>query len=337
MLLPSIPRPSRPCADAWRGLVPSGTRRAVSCPRRAPGSPLRAVTAPLSPRVARAPLRTPVTVCPPAPRLRPPIPLPLPTGWARRPPSSLFSLSSSSLLLPDGVAPSEPRSVRADGIPGSERHAAHRRALAGRGGARRVDRGRGARRPPVGRAAELRDQPLAPAQATRPHIALLPSIPRPSRPCADARRGLVPSGTRRAVSCPRLAPGSPPRAVTARYRLASPSPRCEPRFPSARTLRGSALPAPDPSTLPTGWARCSPSSLSPPLSFCRMGCRPRSRGACGQTESPVRSGTPPTGARQRGGGSAPRRPGERRVPPVRPSCGACEISRLRQPGPPART
>ncbi len=245
-LLPSIPRPSRPCADAWRGLVPSGTRRAVSCPRRAPGSPLRAVTAPLSPRVARAPLRTPVTVCPPAPRLRPPIPLPLPTGWARRPPSSLFSLSSSSLLLPDGVAPSEPRSVRADGIPGSERHAAHRRALAGRGGARRVDRGRGARRPPVGRAAELRDQPLAPAQATRPHIALLPSIPRPSRPCADAWRGLVPSGTRRAVSCPRRAPGSPPRAVTARYRLASPTPRSEPRLPSARPLRGSALPAPDP-------------------------------------------------------------------------------------------
>ncbi len=268
-LLPSIPRPSRPCADAWRGLVPSGTRRAVSCPRRAPGSPLRAVTAPLSPRVARAPLRTPVTVCPPAPRLRPPIPLPLPTGWARRPPSSLFSLSSSSLLLPDGVAPSEPRSVRADGIPGSERHAAHRRALAGRGGARRVDRGRGARRPPVGRAAELRDQPLAPAQATRPHIALLPSIPRPSRPCADAWRGLVPSGTRRAVSCPRRAPGSPPRAVTARYRLASPTPRSEPRLPSARSA---APPSPPliPLCLSTGWTRRSPSSLS----FCRMGCRP---------------------------------------------------------------
>ena len=76
----------------------------------------------------------------------PPIPLPLPTGWARRPPSSLFSLSS--LLLPDGVAPSEPRSVRADGIPGSERSAAHRRASAGRGGS--APRRPGERRvPPV--------------------------------------------------------------------------------------------------------------------------------------------------------------------------------------------
>ncbi len=60
-----------------------------------------------------------------------------------------------------------------------------------------------------------------------------------------------------------------------------------------------------------------PAALSPPpaLSSCRMGWRPRSRGACGQMLSPVRSGAPPTGARQRGGGSAPRRPGERRVPP----------------------
>ena len=258
---------SLPCADARRGLVPSGTRRSAASPRLYPGSPPRAVTAPLSPRVAHARFEPRLLSCP------------------HLPPGSPLCAATARYRLAASTPRSEPR------LP-----------------------------------------------SARSHIALLPSIPRPSRPCADARRGLVPSGTRRAVSCPRLAPGSPPRAVTARYRLASPSPRSEPRFPSARTLRGSALPAPDPSTLPTGWARCSPSSLSPPLSFCRMGCRPRSRGACGQTESPVRSGTPPTGARQRGGGRrVPRRPGERRVPPVRPSCGACEISRLRQPGPPART
>ncbi len=79
-------------------------------------------------------------------------------------------------------------------------------------------------------------------------------------------------------------------------------------------LLSASCPPPIPLPLPTGWAR-RPLSFPSPLSFCRMGWRPRSRGACGQMLSPVRSGAPPTGARQRGGGSAPRRPGERRVPP----------------------
>ena len=108
-----------------------------------------------------------------------------------------------------------------------------------------------------------------------------------------------------------------------RYRLASPPLLSEPRFPSARTLRGSALPvypspplcavaAPSPSyrmgcrplcrryplsSRRMGWRPASRSLLR------RMGCRPRSRGACGQMVSPVRSGTPPTAARQRGGGA----------------------------------
>ncbi len=46
-----------------------------------------------------------------------------------------------------------------------------------------------------------------------------------------------------------------------------------------------------------------------PASLLRPGCRYQSRGACGQTVSPVRSGMTPTAARQRGVGSVPRRPG----------------------------
>ena len=186
----------------------------------------------LSLRVAHVSLRTPVTVCPPAPRLRssrlpladslcrrsppspllpdglpssvPPPPLPgsrpahlLPYGIAASASDSLcprFPLSSlpdglpplsptlcalASLsplagwaaasasdhldrllsvpspphpLMPDGMSSSEPRSVRADVIPGSERSAATATRQRG-GGARRVDRGRGAR-PQFGRAAE---------------------------------------------------------------------------------------------------------------------------------------------------------------------------------------
>ncbi len=136
-----------------------------------------------------------------------------------------------------------------------------------------------------------------------------------SSPCADAWRGLVPSGTRRAVVCPHFPPGSPLRVVTARYRLASPTSRSEPRLLSARTLRGSALPAPPlSSSLPCAplYPRRPPLS---PLSFCRMGWRPRSRGACGQTVSPVRSGAPPL-PRVSGGGGARRvdRGEERGVP-----------------------
>ncbi len=63
---------------------------------------------------------------------------------------------------------------------------------------------------------------------------------------------------------------------------------------ASRRPRSSPLPARRPLSFPS------------PLSFCRMGWRPRSRGACGQMLSPVRSGAPPTGARQRGGGGARR-------------------------------
>ena len=106
----------------------------------------------LSPRVAHVSLRTPVTVCPHAPRLRSPRPPPLllpAVCPALSPPTAALS----SLLLPDGLASSEPRSVRADGIPGSERSAATAtRQRGGRSASRRP--GGGERRPPFGRAAE---------------------------------------------------------------------------------------------------------------------------------------------------------------------------------------
>ncbi len=78
----------------------------------------------------------------------------------------LLCLSSCSLLLPDGVASSEPRSVRADGIPGSERSAATATRQRG-GGARRVDRGEERAVPRSAELRSLRDQPPALAQATR--------------------------------------------------------------------------------------------------------------------------------------------------------------------------
>ena len=103
-----------------------------------------------------------------------------------------------------------------------------------------------------------------------------------------------------------------------RYRLASPPPRSEPRLlscPHAPRLRSPRPP------LSTGWCH------RPSLSSCRMGLRSRSRGACGQMLSPVRSGTPPTATRQRGGGARRVDRGRREPSPVRPSCGACEVSR----------
>ncbi len=183
----------------------------------------------LSPRVAHVSLRTPVTVCPHAPRLRSPRPPPLllpAVCPALSPPTAALS----SLLLPDGLASSEPRSVRADGIPGSERSAATAtRQRGGRSASRRP--GGGERRPPFGRAAE------------------------------------------RARSAARASPGHPP----AHSAPTPPDPLLAPFYPLS----------PPPS----------------PLSSCRMGWRPRSRGACGQMLSPVRSGTPPTATRQRGGGA----------------------------------
>ncbi len=91
--------------------------------------------------------------------------------------SLLLCLSSCSLLLPDGLTPSEPRSVRADGIPGSERSAPTCHASAGRGSTPRRPGG-GARRPPVGRAAErARSAARASSGHPPPHSALYPRAP----------------------------------------------------------------------------------------------------------------------------------------------------------------
>ena len=94
-----------PCADARRGLVPSGTRRAAVCPHFPPGSPPHAVTAPLSLRVA--PLAPNPGYCQPARSAAPLFP---PT--ARR--LSVSSLPPSP-LLPDGL----PSSVPPPPLPGS--------------------------------------------------------------------------------------------------------------------------------------------------------------------------------------------------------------------------
>ncbi len=97
-----------------------------------------------------------------------------------------------------------------------------------------------------------------------------------------------------------------------RYRLASPPPRSEPRLlscPHAPRLRSPRPPLSPPLPLlllspPAGWVdalgaaeragRCYPRfGAARRPSSCRMGWRPRSRGACGQMVSPVRSGAPP--------------------------------------------
>ncbi len=65
----------------------------------------------------------------------PTIPDSCPAGWA----AAIASIHPTS--LPDGVALSKPRSVRADSIPGSERHDAPLPRVSGAVGACRVDRG----------------------------------------------------------------------------------------------------------------------------------------------------------------------------------------------------
>ncbi len=119
---------------------------------------LRLARSPLRYRLASPPPRSEPRLlsCPHAPRLRSPRP---------------------SLLLPDGVSLSEPRSVRADVIPGSERHVTPATRQRG-GGARRVDRGGGARRPPFGRAAE-RARSAARASSGHPPAHSAPTPPDP--------------------------------------------------------------------------------------------------------------------------------------------------------------
>ena len=109
------------------------------------------------------PLRTPVTDCPHAPRLRPSPPDGVaPYAAAHLPASTIASLSSPLRRM--ALTLSEPRRGRADGIPGSERHVTPCHASAGQESVTRRP-GEGERRPP--RSAELRsmrDQPPAPAQ-----------------------------------------------------------------------------------------------------------------------------------------------------------------------------
>ncbi len=190
-------------------------------------------------------LRTPVTVGPHAPRLRSPRPSslssPPPCRVPRSIPAARRSLSSScSLLLPDGVASSEPRSVRADGIPGSERSAApppagwggalgaaeragrwyprfgaarrHCHALAGRGSAPRRPGG-GARRPPFGRAAEpARSAACASPGHPPPHSARTPSTPRPCPALSSIPTALSPLSS---LLLPDGLASSEPRSVRA--------------------------------------------------------------------------------------------------------------------------
>ncbi len=144
----SRPRFRSPCVTAPAHLLPYAplypllpvlTRCAASYPPglaalcRVPAvlRGLRFARSPLRYRLASpAPRSEPrLLSCPHAPRLRS-CPPRLTSCRVALPPTTCLP---PSLLLPDGVAPSEPRSVRADGIPGSERHAAHRRASAGRG------------------------------------------------------------------------------------------------------------------------------------------------------------------------------------------------------------
>ena len=132
-----------------------------------------------------------------------------------------------------------------------------------------------------------------------------PLSPPPSSPALPPRRGLVPSGTRRAWCV-----GSPLRGLRLvrpplRYRVPASSLRSEPRLLTARTLRGSVPPACVARTVASTTVPADYLSLSPPDGVDAIGPR---RG--GRTESPVRSGTPPPATRQRGRGSVTRRPGK---------------------------
>ena len=173
---PLLPVLTRGAASYPPGLAALCRVPAVLRGLRFAWSPLRyrSAIAPLSLRVAHVSLRTPVTICPHAPRLRSPR-LPLASSLCRRCPLSSYRMGCRPLcrrcplsLLPDGVASSEPRSVRADVIPGSERSAAPATRQRG-GGARRVDRGRGARppvRPSRGACEISRPRQLRPPTAT---------------------------------------------------------------------------------------------------------------------------------------------------------------------------
>ena len=89
----------------------------------------------------------------PSRRTPPPAAPSLPACVARTVASTTVPADYLSPLRRMVLTPSEPRSVRADGIPGSERHATACHASAGQGSVTRRP-GEGERRPPFGRAAE---------------------------------------------------------------------------------------------------------------------------------------------------------------------------------------
>ncbi len=110
-----------------------------------------------------------------------------PAGWAAASASDhldrLLSVPSPPHpLMPDGMSSSEPRSVRADVIPGSERSAATATRQRG-GGARRVDRGRGAC-PQFGRAAEPARSAARASPGHPPPHSVRALYPRPLSPPA---------------------------------------------------------------------------------------------------------------------------------------------------------
>ena len=139
-----------------------------------------------------------------------------------------------------------------------------------------------------------------------------------------------------------------PLAIASRRPRLAPNPGyCLPARSAAPlsppTPRLLSVPSPPPSP-PTGWAAASASDhldslLSVPRSLSLSAGWDVVLGAA------ERAGRcyPRFGAERRhchasaGRGSAPRRPGERRAHPVRPSCGACEISRPRKLRPPTAT
>ena len=136
------------------GHAPSGARRAAE------GRTLLPPGSPLSPLPAG-------WACTLRYRLPLSFSLSLSAGWA----ALLSPIASDTLALPtspppDGLPSSEPRSMRADVIPGSERRATFATRQRG-GGARRVDRGRRVVHLWSAEPRSVRDQPPAPARVTR--------------------------------------------------------------------------------------------------------------------------------------------------------------------------
>ncbi len=180
-------------------------------------------------------------------------------------PHSGIACRSPPLFSPDGLTPSEPRSVRADIIPGSERSAATRHASAGQGSEPRRP-GVGAPSTPFGRAAERASS----AARVSPGHSLAPAAAAPRPPLPVYLRS-------RAARCRTLRDS--PRGVwflsplirglrlvrsLRRYRVATPTlaPNSGYRLPA----RSAAFLSP----LPAGWCCLTPVSPAVPPCSRRM-------------------------------------------------------------------